>query len=104
MLAHPISRTRLKEVATIATPDTLQRWYRRLVAREGARPTPGTLPGRPLVAPEIEQLVVRMAEENATWGSRRLQGVLANLGYHLDTITVRNLLRRHHIDPAPIRR
>jgi hypothetical protein len=53
------------------------------------------------VAEEIEQLVVRMAEENATWGYRRIQGALANLGDHIDTITVRNILRRHHLDPAP---
>jgi putative transposase len=56
------------------------------------------------VAEEIEQLVVRMAEENAPWGYRRIQGALANLGHHIDAITVRNILRRHHMDPAPQRR
>jgi putative transposase len=45
-----------------------------------------------------------MAEENPTWGYRRIQGALANLGYPMDKITVRNILRRHHIDPAPKRR
>jgi transposase InsO family protein len=45
-----------------------------------------------------------MAEENRTWGYRRLQGALANLGHHIDKITVRNILRRHHMDPASIRR
>ncbi len=33
-LAHPLGRTRLKAVATIATPDTLLRWYRRLIAQK----------------------------------------------------------------------
>lgn len=33
-LAHPLDRTRLKEVATLATPDTLLRWYKRLVAQK----------------------------------------------------------------------
>src|SRR5215211_6158966 len=33
-LAHPIGRTRLKEMATIATPDTLMRWYHRLIAQK----------------------------------------------------------------------
>jgi hypothetical protein len=45
-----------------------------------------------------------MAEENPTRGYRRIQGALANLGHHIDKITVRNILRRHHIDPAPKRR
>ena len=58
----------------------------------------------PRVAEEIEQLVIRMAEENATWGYRRIQGALANLGHRLDKMTVRNILRRHHLEPAPQRR
>jgi transposase InsO family protein len=45
-----------------------------------------------------------MAEENQTWGDRRIKGALANLGHPIDAITVRNILRRHHIDPAPQRR
>jgi putative transposase len=53
------------------------------------------------VVEAIEQLVVRMAEENPTWGYRRIQGALANLGHHIDAITVRNILRRHHLEPAP---
>jgi putative transposase len=56
------------------------------------------------VVEEIERLVVRMAEENPTWGYRRIQGALANLGHHIDAITVRNILHRHHLEPAPRRR
>jgi len=33
-LAHPLGRQRLKETATIATPDTLLRWYKRLIAQK----------------------------------------------------------------------
>jgi putative transposase len=51
----------------------------------------------------LETLVVRMAEENASWGYRRIQGALAHVGYHIDKITMRNILRHHHIDPAPQR-
>jgi hypothetical protein len=69
-----------------------------------AHPKPQDKPlGRPRVAAEIEQLVIRMATENPRWGYRRIQGALSNLGYHIDKTTVRNILRRHHIDPAPIR-
>ena len=32
VLAHPLGRKRLKEVATLATPDTLMRWDKRLIA------------------------------------------------------------------------
>jgi transposase InsO family protein len=56
------------------------------------------------VAEEVERLAVQMAEENPTWGYRRIQGALANLGHQIDKITVRNILRRHHMEPAPQRR
>jgi hypothetical protein len=103
VLAHPIERKHLQDVATIATADTLQRWYRRLVVQTPP-PTPqGKRLRRLHVAAEIEQLIIRMATENPRWGSRRMQGTLANLSYHIDNTTVRNILRRNHIVPAPIR-
>src|SRR5919206_2339711 len=103
-LAHPLGRQRLKEVATLVTPDTLLRWYKQLIAQKFDGSTQRRQFGRPRVAEEVEQLVMRMAEENPTWGYRRIQGALANLGYHIDKITVRNILRRHHTAPAPQRR
>jgi len=103
VLAHPIDHKCLKAIATIATAATLQRWYRRFVTPALHHTARGKKPGRPLVAPKIEALVVCMAEENASWGYRRIQGALANVGYHIDKITVRNILRRHHLDPAPQR-
>jgi putative transposase len=93
----------VQEVATIATPETLLRWYRRLIAQKFDGSHHRRHLGRPRVIEEIEQLVVRMAEENPTWGYRRIQGALANLGHHIDAITVRNILRRHYLEPAPQR-
>ena len=104
ILAHPLGRQRLTELATLVTPDTLLRWYQQLIAQKFDGSKQRRALGRPRVAEEIEQLVIRMAEENATWGYRRIQGALANLGHQIDTITVRNILRRHHLEPAPQRR
>src|SRR5229473_6816918 len=103
-LAHPLGRQRLKEVAILVTPDTLLRWYKRLIAQKFAGSTKRRQVGRPRVAEEVEQLVVRMAAEHPSWGYRRIQGALANLGHPIDKMTVRNILRRHHMDPAPQRR
>jgi len=103
-LAHPLGRKRLKEMATIATPDTLLQWYKRLIAQKFDGSTQRRQLGRPRVPEEVEQLVMRMAEENPTWGYRRIQGALGNLGHHIDKLTVRNILRRHHMEPAPQRR
>lgn len=87
----------------MATPDTLMRWYHHLIVQQCDGSTHLRPLGRPRVVEEVEQLVVRMAEENRTWGYRRIQGALANLGHHIDKITVRDILRRHHIEPAPQR-
>lgn len=103
VLAYSIDRKDLKDLSTIATPDTLQWWYRRLVVHAPSRKPQGKRLGRPRVAAEIELLAVRMATENPRWGYRRIQGALANLGYHIDNTTVCNILRRNHINPAPIR-
>ena len=103
-LARPLGRKALKDTVTIATPDTLMRWYKKLIANKFDGSHKRNARGRPRVDEEIEQLVIQMAEENATWGYRHIQGALANLGHHIDKITVRNILRRHHIDPAPKRR
>jgi putative transposase len=103
-LAYPLGRQRLKEVATLVTPETLLRWYQHLIAQKFDGSQQRRPLGRPRVAAEVEQLVVRMAEENPSWGYRRLQGALANLGHAVEKITVRNILRRHHLDPAPTRR
>ena len=53
-LAHLIGRTRLQEIAMIATPETLLRWHRRLIAQKfkGSACRPSV--GRPRVAEEIE--------------------------------------------------
>jgi len=104
MLAHPFGRQRLNGVATLVTPDTLMHWYKRLISQKFDGSKHRRQLGRPDVAEEIDRLVVRMAEENPTWGYRRIQGALANLGRPIDAITVRNILRRYHLEPAPKRR
>jgi transposase InsO family protein len=103
-LAHPLGRKRLQDIATLVTPDTLLRWYKRLIAQKFDGSMHRQQLGRPRVAEEVEQLIMRMAEENPTWGYRRIQGALANLGHQVDKLTVRNILRRHHLEPAPQRR
>jgi putative transposase len=104
MLAHPLGRKRLADVATIVTPNTLLRWYRHLIAQKFDGSKQRCQLGRPRVVEEIERPVLRMAEENPTWGYRRIQGALANLGHPINAITVRNILRRNHLEPAPQRR
>src|SRR5207247_294479 len=68
---HRLGRRRLRQVATIVTPDTILRWHRQLIARKW---TYSTRVGRRGVLKEIQHLVIRMATENPTWGYTRIQG------------------------------
>jgi putative transposase len=82
-IGHRLGRKALAEVATVAQPDTILAWYRKLVAHkfDGSKARRG--PGRPRITRELEQLIVRMAEENRDWGYDRIVGALANLGYQV---------------------
>jgi hypothetical protein len=73
-IGHRLGRTALAEVATVAKPDTILAWYRKLVAHkfDGSKARRG--PGRPRVARKVEQLIVRLAEENRDWGYDGLPG------------------------------
>ena len=60
-IGHRLGRTALAEVATVAKPDTILAWYRKLVAHkfDGSKARRG--PGRPRVTRKVEQLIVRLA-------------------------------------------
>ena len=103
-IARRLGRKALAEVAVVAKPDTILRWFRRLVARkfDGSRFRQSV--GRPRVDQAVENLIVRMARDNPTWGYDRLVGALANLGHTVSDQTVGNILKRQGIAPAPRRK
>jgi len=102
-IAKRLGRKALKDIAQVAKPDTILGWYRQLVARKFDGSRQRGYPGRPRVSPEVEELVVRFARENRSWGYDRMVGALANLGHQVSDQTVGNILRRHNIAPAPQR-
>jgi transposase InsO family protein len=98
-----LGRRALAQISTIVTPDTILRWHRELVAQKWNHSEGRRSPGRPKVAKEVEELVLRMAKENPTWGYDRIQGALKNLGHELSDTTVANILKAHGVEPAPRR-
>ena len=98
---HRLGRRRLGEVATIVTPDTILRWHRQLIARKWTYAK--RRGGRPGVLVEIRRLVVRMAEENPTWGYTRIRGALQNVGHRVSRSSIARILKAHGMPPVPER-
>ena len=94
LLPRPPRRGRL------VTPDTLLRWHRRLVRWRWTYPRRG---GRPPADVRLAAVIEQMARQNPGWGYKRIQGELLGLGYRVGASTVRRILKRLRIPPAPQR-
>ncbi|HET8630116.1 MAG TPA: integrase core domain-containing protein [Thermomicrobiales bacterium] len=95
-------RERLARAILLVQPATALQWHRELVRRKWTfrRRHSG---GRPPIAAEVEALLLRLAAENPRWGYGRLQGELQTLGHVLGRSTIRGVLKRRRVPPAPQR-
>jgi putative transposase len=92
---------RKQRCSFLVQPATLLRWHRDLVRRRWTYG--GRRRGRPPLASQTQQLILRLAAENPGWGYKRIQGELVALGMPLSASSVWNVLHRHGIEPAPRR-
>jgi putative transposase len=83
----------------LVTPRTLLRWHRALARRKWRQPSARR--GRPPLPLEMRELVVRLARENPRWGHRRICGELGKLGFRVSPTSIRRLLARARLQPAP---
>jgi putative transposase len=100
-LSHVLPRPAWRSL--LPSPETLLRWHRELVRRKWAAYRRRPPRRRPAPRSELHDLILRLARENAGWGYRRVQGELIKLGHRCSHLTVRKVLRRHGLPPAPRR-
>jgi putative transposase len=90
----------LRRLHLIVAPDTILRWHRDLLRRRHAEVSRRRHPGRPPTRRAIQSLVLRLAQENTSWGYRRIHGELTMLGTKVAPSTVWEILKQHGIEPA----
>lgn len=101
--ANALGRKLLGQLETWVTPDSLLRWHRQLVAQKWNF-VHRRAPGRPRIKDEIAALILRMAEDNPSWGYTRILGALHNLGYQVSRGTVANVLEENDFFSVEVRR
>ena len=100
--AKALGRKALRQVKTLVTPDTLLRWHRKLV-RQKWDYSKKRGPGRPHTKSEIESFILQWAQDNHGWGYTRLRDALKENGFTVSRNTVKNILKKHGLTPAPER-
>ncbi|TMM42469.1 MAG: DDE-type integrase/transposase/recombinase [Actinobacteria bacterium] len=102
-LLHPLPRPTLRRLRLLVRPDTVLKWHRDLIARRHAAVSRPRRRGRPRTLRSIRALVLRLANENSSWGYRRVHGELLTLGIRVAPSTVWEVLRQAGVNPAPDR-
>ena len=90
-------------VSFFVTPQTLLRWHRELIRRKWTYKRNRGRGGRPPTDPEVVRLIVEMAKDNPRWGYMRIKGELQKLGIDLAANTIKAILARNGLGPAPRR-
>ena len=76
VIGQKLGKHALQEVATLVKPDTILGWHRKCVAQKFDGSSQRKPPGRPRIDEELETLVIRLAQENRSWGYDRIVGAL----------------------------
>ena len=93
------STYQLRNTLRIFQPATVLKWHRELVRRKRTT-VHKNKGGRPKISQEMEDLIVRLANENRRWGYGKIGGELLKLGFKVSQTTIRNVLNRHGIKNA----
>jgi hypothetical protein len=84
----------------IVQPETVIRWHREGFRQYWRWTSRSKGSGRPRVPKEVRDLIHRMSEANALWGSPRIHGELRKLGIEISQAAVSKYMVRHRKPPS----
>ena len=99
--AKRLSRKMLEQCTELFTADTVMRWYHKLIAEKYDGSSNRGKVGRPQIAAEIVDLVIRFKEENPRGGYQKITDQIEYLGYKISKTSVKNILNENGYDPEP---
>ena len=94
------SGERLREVMRLFQLETVLKWHRERVRRKWTYAHTPKPRGNAPLSVALETLIIQLARDNARFGYKKLVGELGKLGYQVGRSTVRDVLKRHGIQPA----
>ena len=92
----------LANVLVLVKPATVLRWHRAIVRRQWTYGTTAKR-GRPAMSAATVALIVRFARANRAWGYGKTQGELPKVGHRASQASIKRVLRRQGLPPAPRR-
>ena len=97
-----INKTIFEISINIVKPDTILRWHKKFVARK----FDGSKNRKPIkrITKEIELQIVELARDNLSAGYGKIEGYLNDLGISYSKTTIKTILIKHGIKPAPERK
>ena len=99
--AKRLSRKMLEQCTELFTADTVMRWYQKLIAEKYDGSDNRCKVGRPQIAAEIVDLVIRFKEENPRWGYQKITDQMEYPGYKISKSSVKTILIENGYDPEP---
>ena len=91
----------LEQCTVLVTPDTVMRWFNKLIADKYDGSQQRGKVGWPQITPEIVALVIKFKKENPRWGYEKIKDQIEYLGYKISKTSVKNILIGNGYDPEP---
>jgi len=89
-----------RSALAIVQPETVIAWHRAGFRLFWTWKVRHGQPGRPVISPEVRDLIRQMCQENPSWGAPRIHGELLKLGIDIGESSVRKYMVRGRKPPS----